>query len=136
MILFQMQVVPCSEKFRIWSYGSILDDAESQFWILRIILESAGQISTILEIQMKQLILFQMQVVPCSEKFRISSYGSILDDPESKFWILRIILESTGQISTILEIQMKQMVIFQLKVVRHSEIFWISSSGSYCAEKC
>ena len=37
-----------------------------------------------------------MQVVLCSEKFRISSYGSILDDPESKFWILRIILESTG----------------------------------------
>lgn len=28
------------------------------------------------------MILFQMQVVLCSEKFRISRYGLILDDPE------------------------------------------------------
>ena len=34
---------------------------------------------------MKQMMLFRMRVVPCSGKFWIS---------DSKFWILRIILES------------------------------------------
>ena len=39
------------------------------------------------------MILFQMEVVPFSGTICIMSYGAILDDPESEFWILSIILE-------------------------------------------
>ena len=42
---------------------------------------------------MKQMLLFQMRVVPCSGTFWISSYGSILDDSESEFWFFRIFRE-------------------------------------------
>ena len=53
---------------------------------------------------MKQAILFQMEVVPCSGKIWIMIYGAILDDPESEFWIIWIILEIALYILTILEI--------------------------------
>ena len=73
-------VVICAEK--CWEMESI-----------RIFLKTALRILVILEILMKQMILFQMEVVPCSGKIWIMSYGVILNEPESEFCIIRIILQ-------------------------------------------
>ena len=52
MILFLVKVVPGSGKIWISSYGAILDDARSEFWIIRIISESALMIFLILRMEL------------------------------------------------------------------------------------
>ena len=55
--------------------------------LIRIFLKMALTILLILEVYMKQIILFQMQMILWSEKFWIPSYGLILGDPKSDFWM-------------------------------------------------
>ena len=93
MIIFQMEVIAACGKLWIWSSGSICAEKCCKMDSFRIFLKKALKILLVLEIYMKQMILFQMEVVPCSGKICIMSYGAILDDPESEFWILWIILE-------------------------------------------
>ena len=59
----------------------------------RIFLKTVLRILLIFEIYMKQTILFQIQAFPFFGKIWIMSYGVILNDPDSEYWILRIILE-------------------------------------------
>ena len=52
MILFGFEVFPGAEKIWSSSYGAILDDARSEFWIIRIISESVLTIFLILYIEL------------------------------------------------------------------------------------
>ena len=58
---------------------------------------------------MKQIIMRLLEVVPCSGKICILSYGSFSDDSRSQVWIRWIILEWTQPFRTKLDIQVKLM---------------------------
>ena len=62
---------PMFRKIMDMKLWSILDDPESEFWILKIFLKIALRILLILKIEIKQMIFFKMQVVPGSGKFSI-----------------------------------------------------------------
>ena len=94
MVVFQMEVVPCSGKLWISSFGLICAEKCRKMDSIRIFLKTALRILLLLEIYMKQMVVFKMDVVPCSEKIWILSYGSIMDDSRSEFWVLRLILET------------------------------------------
>ena len=94
MILFVSEVVPGSAKIWSSSYGAILDDARSEFWIIRIISESALTIFLILCMELGVNKGSKLVESDFSKIIWISSYGVILDDACSEFWIIRIISES------------------------------------------
>ena len=94
MILFVSEVVPRSGKIWSSSYGAILDDARSEFWIIRISSESALTIFLILGMELGVNKGSKLVESDFSKIIWISSYGAILDDARSEFWIIRIISES------------------------------------------
>ena len=87
-------MVPWSRKIWISSYGSISDDARTEFWISRIISESALTIFLILGMELGGNKGSKSVESDFSKIGWILSYGAILDDARSEFWIIRIISES------------------------------------------
>ena len=82
------------------------------------------------------MILFVLEVIPDSGRIWSSSYGAILDDARSEFWIIRIISESALTIFLILGMELGVNKVSKSVESDFSKIIWISSYGAIRAEKC
>ena len=116
MVIFQMQVEPYPESFWFPSFGSICAENGSKMESFWIFWKMAQMILCISEIYMKQMVIFQTQVEPYPESFWFPSFGSIFAENGSKMDSFWIFLKTVLRILSILEIYMKQMIIFQMQV--------------------
>ena len=116
----------------IWisSYGAILDDARSEFWIIRIISESAQTIFLIFCMELGVNKGSKLVESDFLKIIWISSYGAILDDARSEFWIIRIISESALTIFLILGMELGVDKGSKSLESDFSKIIWISSYGA------
>jgi len=130
VILFVSEVVPGSGKIWISSYGAILDDARSEFWIIRIISESALTIFLMLCIELGVNKGLESIKSHFSKKTLISRYGAIRAEKCRITDSIRICAETTPRILPICETLKIQVILFVLEVIPGSGKIWSSSYGA------